>query len=136
MLYAHHNITIVSHPWHTYETVCYWHNPTVHHSPFRDLERAVGREKDNRFRRVLVKMGDVLVKSQQRNFLIVILLLQKGQFLKNNKDNPLELMISGELAYISTHLHNEQLYKHLHKICYRVSRLHPVELVNHHTFNE
>lgn len=83
-------------------------------------------------------MGDVLVQLLQRNFLIVILLLQKGQFLKNNMENPLELMISGELAYISTHLHNEQHHKHLHRICYRVPRLHShtEELVNGHTLNE
>lgn len=62
--------------------------------------------KITRLEESIVKMGDVLVQSLQRNFLIVILPLQKGQFLKNNMENPLELMISG-LAYISTHLHTE-----------------------------
>lgn len=45
---------------------------------------------------------DALVQSLQSNFLIFILLLQ---LLENNIENPLKLMISGALAYISTPLH-------------------------------
>lgn len=67
-----------------------------------------------------------------------ILLLQEGQFLKNHMEKPLELMISGRLAYISMYLHIEQHRGRLHSICYRVPRPppHMAELVNHQTFNE
>lgn len=76
-------------------------------APSRIWSVPMDERKITRLEESIVKMGDVLVQSLQRNFLIVILPLQKGQFLKNNMENPLELMISG-LAYISTHLHTEQ----------------------------
>lgn len=77
------------------------------------------------------------MQSLQKNF-IFILLLQEGQFLKNHMEKPLELMISGRLAYISVYLHIEQHCGRFHSICYRVPRPppHMAELVNHQTLNE
>lgn len=77
-------------------------------APSRTWSVPMDERKMTDLKESIVKMGDVLVQSLQRNLLIVILPLQNGQFLKNNMENPLELMISGKLAYISTHLHIEQ----------------------------